>query len=295
MSCSSGRPDTGARSGVVEVREKVRPVKRTVTSHLDLGLSAPARLVFAVAAAQGSPFESQSFELSVDGSPVAPRELVDITGNRMHVLEAQGGRVVMDYAATVVGESAPPPVDDFDLITYLRPSRYCESDSLAPTAAAEFGGLEGRELLAAVTDWVSRMLTYVPGSSLPTDGAVRTFLARQGVCRDYAHLCIALLRSRNVPARLAAVFAPGLSPMEYHAVCEAYLPADGERTAGWYVVDATRLAPRRSLLRVATGRDAADTAFLTNYGGAVSLDGLEVSAVVDDFATDDGSELLQLR
>ena len=99
----------------------------------------------------------------------------------------------------------------------------------------------------------------------------------------------------NVPARLAAVFAPGLSPMEYHAVCEAYLEPSDANAGGWYVVDATRLAPRQSLLRVATGRDAADTAFLTNYGGTVTLDGLEVTAVVDDFGTDDGSQLIQLR
>ena len=270
-------------------------VRRSVTSHLDLGLSAPARLVFAVAAAQGSPFESQSMALSVDGVPVLARELVDFTGNRMHVLDAIGSKVVMDYTAVVQGESGPPPVDDFDLITYLRPSRYCESDSLAPTAAAEFTGVRGPALLDAVSTWVSDILTYVPGSSLPTDGAVRTFLGRQGVCRDYAHLCIALLRAMNVPARLAAVFAPGLSPMEYHAVCEAYLEPTDANAGGWYVVDATRLAPRQSLLRVATGRDAADTAFLTNYGGNITLDGLEVTAVVDDFGTDDGSQLIQLR
>ena len=270
-------------------------MQRTVTSHLDLGLSAPTRLVFAVAAAQGSPFASQSLELDVDGVPVVARELVDFTGNRMHVLDAVGSTVVMDYRAVVEGEAAPPPVDDFDLITYLRPSRYCESDTLAPTAGAEFGGLSGSALLDAVSTWVSDVLTYVPGSSLSTDGAVRTFLGRQGVCRDYAHLCIALLRAVNVPARLAAVFAPGLSPMEYHAVCEAYLDGSDDAPAGWYVVDATRLAPRQSLLRVATGRDAADTAFLTNYGGNVTLDGLEVTAVVDDFGTDDGSQLVQLR
>ncbi|HEY0239260.1 MAG TPA: transglutaminase family protein [Friedmanniella sp.] len=270
-------------------------MKRSVTSHLDLGLAAPARLVFAVAAAQGSPFESQSMALSVDGVPVVARELVDFTGNRMHVLDAIGSKVVMDYTAVVDGASGPAPVDDFDLITYLRPSRYCESDSLAPTAAAEFGGTRGAALLDAVSTWVSDILTYVPGSSLPTDGAVRTFLGRQGVCRDYAHLCIALLRALNVPARLAAVFAPGLSPMEYHAVCEAYLDGSDGGAAGWYVVDATRLAPRQSLLRVATGRDAADTAFLTNYGGNITLDGLEVTAVVDDFGTDDGSQLIQLR
>jgi transglutaminase-like putative cysteine protease len=269
-------------------------VKRSVTSHLDLGLSAPARLVFAVAAAQGLPFESQSMALSVDGVPVVARELVDFTGNRMHVLDAIGSKVVMDYEAVVTGQAAPAPVDDFDLITYLRPSRYCESDTLAPTAGAEFTGTRGAELLGAVATWVSDILTYVPGSSRPTDGAVRTFLERQGVCRDYAHLCIALLRAMNVPARLAAVFAPGLSPMEYHAVCEAYLEPSDDHAGGWYVVDATRLAPRQSLLRVATGRDAADTAFLTNYGGMVSLDGLEVTAVVDDFGTDDGSQLIQL-
>jgi transglutaminase-like putative cysteine protease len=270
-------------------------VKRSVTSHLELGLSAPARLVFAVAAAQGSPFASESMTLSVDGVTVVPRELVDFTGNRMHVLDAIGAQVVMDYTAVVDGEAAPAPVDDFDLITYLRPSRYCESDTLAPTAGAELTGLEGAALLDAVSSWVSDILTYVPGSSRPTDGAVRTFLDRQGVCRDYAHLCIALLRAMNVPARLAAVFAPGLSPMEYHAVCEAYLAGPDGSPGGWYVVDATRLAPRQSLLRVATGRDAADTAFLTSYGANVTLDGLEVTAVVDDFGTDDGTRLIQLR
>jgi transglutaminase-like putative cysteine protease len=171
-------------------------------------------------------------------------------------------------------------VDELDLITYLRPSRYCESDSLGPTAASEFAGLHEEKLLAAVSGWVADKLTYVAGSSLPTDGAVRTLLGRQGVCRDFAHLSVALLRALNVPARLAAVFAPGLSPMEYHAVCEAYV------NGAWYIIDGTRLAPRQSLLRVATGRDAADTAFLTNLGGGVQLSGLEVTAVVDDFPWD---------
>ena len=271
-------------------------VKRTVSTHLDLGLSAPARLVFSIAAAQGSPLQSETLSLSVDGMAVMPRELVDVTGNRLHLLDAIGSQVVLDYQAVVDGQAAPAPVDDFDLITYLRPSRYCESDSLGPTAASQFAGLQGAALLDAVASWVNQILLYAPGSSLPTDGAVRTFLGRQGVCRDFAHLCVALLRGLNVPARLAAVFAPGLSPMEYHAVCEAYLETtpDGG-PGGWYVVDATRLAPRQSLLRVSTGRDAADTAFLTNFGGTVTLQGLEVTAVVDDFGTDDGSQLIQLR
>jgi transglutaminase-like putative cysteine protease len=264
-------------------------VERTVTTHLDLGLNGPTKLVFSIAVAQGVPLNRELLAITANGEPRTPTELVDMTGNRLHVLEAPAGPLTLDYEAVVSGQSAPAPVDDFDLITYLRPSRYCESDTLGPTAASEFAGLADADLLAAVSEWVAGKLTYVPGSSLPTDGAVRTLLGRQGVCRDFGHLSIALLRALNVPARLAAVFAPGLSPMEYHAVCEAYV--DG----GWYVVDPTRLAPRQSLVRVATGRDAADTAFLTNFGGPVTLDDMQVTAVVDDFGTDDGSELIQLR
>jgi len=264
-------------------------MKRTVTSHLDLTLSGPAKLVFSVAVAQGAPVQTEELSLVADGRQVHPQELVDVHGTRLHVLQTDAARVSLDYRAVIDGQFAPAPVDELDLVTYLRPSRYCESDSLAPTAASEFAGLRGEKLLAAVTDWVAGRITYAAGSSLPTDGAVRTLLGRQGVCRDFAHLSIALLRALNVPARLAAVFAPGLSPMEYHAVCEAYV--DG----AWYIVDGTHLAPRQSLLRVATGRDAADTAFLTNLGGGVQLSGLEVTAVVDDFPWDDGSQLLQLR
>ena len=95
------------------------------------------------------------------------------------------------------------PVEDLDLIAARRPSRYCESDQLLPTAQAEFSGLEGKALLDAVSSWVGARLSYIPGSSKPTDGATETLLARQGVCRDYAHLVVALLRGarRAGPAR----------------------------------------------------------------------------------------------
>ncbi len=150
------------------------------------------------------------------------------------------------------------PVDD---IVYRRPSRYAESDELGPTAWGEFSMLAGKQLLDAVSSWVGTQLFYVSGSSRHTDGATQTLLARQGVCRDFAHLVIALLRARNVPARLVAVYAPGLSPMDFHAVVEAAI--DGQ----WRVVDATTLAPRETLVRIATGRDASDTAFLTVQSG----------------------------
>lgn len=263
-------------------------MRRTVTAHLDLTLSGRTKLVYAVAAASSYSFDRESLEVVINGTAVKPLEIADVHGTRLHQVVADGGRVTMDYQAVIDGQAEPPPVSDVDLITYLRPSRYCESDSLGPTAVSEFGGLQGQELLHAVRRWVQDKLLYVTGSSLPTDGAVRTLLGRQGVCRDFAHLVIALLRALNVPARLAAVYAPGLSPMEFHAVAEAYV--DG----AWYAVDATRLAPRQSLVRIATGRDAADTAFLTSYWAGPQLSRLEVTATVGDFAPDDGDALLQL-
>jgi transglutaminase-like putative cysteine protease len=91
---------------------------------------------------------------------------------------------------------------------------------------------------------------------------------------------LSLLRARDVPARLAAVHAPGLSPMDFHAVVEAWVDD------AWRPVDATRLAPRPSLLRIATGRDASDTAFLTTHGGTVTLTGIEVTATADALPAD---------
>lgn len=133
-------------------------------------------------------------------------------------------------------------------------------------------------------------LDYVPGSSDPIDGAADTLLAGAGVCRDYAHLVIALLRAVNVPARLVSVYAPGCSPMDFHAVAEAYV--DGQ----WRVVDATLLAPRQSMVRIATGRDAADTAFLDNHRGAITLKNMTITAIVEgDLPRDDVQELVALR
>jgi transglutaminase-like putative cysteine protease len=263
-------------------------VKRDVSAHLRLGLSAPATLIFSVAAARGVPVATESITITVDGEPVQALELIDVRGTRLHKLRTTGADLVFDYEASIEGTAAPAPVDEMDMVEYLRPSRYCESDTLLPTAASEFAGLEGSALLGAVSQWVNEKIAYVAGSSKGTDSALTTLLERQGVCRDFAHLTTALLRAREVPARTVAVYAPGLMPMEYHAVTEAFVEGS------WQVVDATWLAPRTSLVRVATGRDAADTAFLTNYGGNVALNELEVTAVVDELPTDDWRSPAQL-
>ena len=263
-------------------------MQRTVSTRLDLAISGRTNMVFSLAAARPQYFAEEKLSFVLDGTPYQAKELVDERGTRLHQFISEAGKMTVEYSATVTGRTTPAPVNDIDLVTFLRPSRYCESDSLTPTARSEFAGLSGHDLLSAVTLWVWERLRYVPGSSQVTDGAGQTLLSRRGVCRDYAHLVIALLRALDVPARMVSVFAPGLYPMDFHAVAEAHI--DG----AWWVVDATRLAPRQSMLRIATGRDAADTAFLTNHWADLLLTGIEVLAIVDELPSDDGTQLVQL-
>ena len=216
---------------------------------------------------------STSCSRSTSTASPSPGEAVDgAHGGRAHVARRRSaGTLAVTYAATVIGRATPPTCGEDERLVYLRPSRYAESDRLAEVGRRQFGGLtDAADILGAVSSWVGWELGYEAGSSLPTHGAVDTLLGGRGVCRDFAHLVVALLRARDVPARVAAVYAPGLQPMDFHAVAEALV--DGT----WRVVDATLLAPRSSLVRIATGRDAADTAFLTVIGGTVDLVGLEV-------------------
>jgi len=264
-------------------------MKRDVSARIVLSITQPADLVFAIAVADTHrPFDD-SFTATLDGTPVEVHEAADLHGTRLHRLAPGTGELVVEYSASLSESAQPEAASEGDLLTYLRPSRYAESDSLLPTAAAEFAGIApGAELLASVSSWVGTRLRYVSGSSLPTDGAVRTLLNREGVCRDYSHLCVAFLRALGIPSRLVAVYAPGLYPMDFHAVAEAWV--DNR----WCIVDATTLAPRESLVRIATGRDAADTAFLNVLSGRADLIQTNVSAVVDVLPADDLTRLVSL-
>ena len=264
-------------------------MRRDVTMELDLESDGPAQLALAVAVAAGHDAEER-FTATQAGVELPVTLLEDLHGGRLHVLDVAAGPVHVGYTATVSGLAEPADIDAMQQLRYLRPSRYCESDILRPVAVAEFAGLHGAELLDAVASWVGVRIAYVTGSSLPTDGAVRTLLSRRGVCRDFAHLVVAFLRALDVPARVVAVYAPGLTPMDFHAVAEAAI--DGV----WHVVDATTLAPRQSLVRIATGRDAADIAFLSARGDRpVRVSGMSVLAVSGELPRDDTRLLAVLR
>jgi transglutaminase-like putative cysteine protease len=214
-------------------------------------------------------------QLTVSAGSV--RELPGTLGARLHVVTFPAGRLDVAYEASVPAREADGRAElDADVIDALRPSRYCPSDALEAFAPAELAGVDD------IAGWVFERLAYVGGASGPLDTAVDTLLAGRGVCRDFAHLTIALSRAVGIPARLVSVYAPGLSPMDFHAVAEVHT---GER---WEVVDATRLAPRSSLVRIATGRDAADTAFAMTLRGGAELRSTEIWAVVDgDLPADD--------
>lgn len=267
-------------------------LKRDVGCQLDVQITAPTTLEFQIAIAPHPNTEVyESLTFTLDGKPVQPVEISGAHGNRIHKFWAPVGNLQVGYSATIYGQTDPAPVTDYDLSMYLRPSRYAEADKFYGFAATEFGEYaDSATLLEHVAAWVGGRLNYVPGSSDPIDGAVDTMLAGAGVCRDFAHLVVAMLRAVNVPARLVAVYAPGLYPMDFHAVAEAFVDDQ------WRVVDATLLAPRQSLVRIATGRDASDTAFLANRKGAINLNSMSVMAVVDgELPRDSIDQLVSIR
>ncbi len=267
-------------------------MRRRVGCRIELQIHGRAQLAFQIAVAEHPGLSiTEQLTITADGFDVEPRVLRGAPGGRVHWLGLDGGRVVLDYLATVDGLADSAPADQLDSLAYLRPSRYAPSDHLVNFARYEFAGVtDPRKLLDAVSSWVANRIRYAPGSSVGTDGALETLLSGRGVCRDYAHLVVTLLRALDLPARFAAVYAPGLMPMDFHAVPEALVEGT------WRVVDPTGMAPRQSLLRIATGRDAADTAFLSNYGATVDFIRSTVSASVDgDLVLDDLSGLVSIQ
>jgi transglutaminase-like putative cysteine protease len=266
-------------------------MKRDVSAELDIAISGPTTLEFQIAVARQSGLElRESLVFELDGRTIVPQEIRGPHGTRIHTFAAGTGGLQVRYSASVFGTAAPEPISGYDLAVYLRPSRFAESDKLLGFAATEFpSGAAHADLAAAVSSWVARRLRYVAGSSDPIDGAVDTLLSGAGVCRDFTHLQVALLRALKVPARLVSVYAPGLLPMDFHAVAEAYI--DGV----WRAFDATSLAPRSSLVRIATGRDASDVAFLDNHGGEVYVNNMRVGAIVDGYLPlDNGTDRVSL-
>ncbi len=200
----------------------------------------------------------------------------DITNARFLRFKASHGPLLVRYDATVdlnhftaePSQIAEVAVADLpvSVLRYIYPSRYCQSDRLHRLAVKEFGHLwQGYSRVQAIRDWVLNHVTFKSNSSTGNTTAVDTLIEQVGVCRDFAHLMIALCRAVNIPARFATGIDygadPVLGPTDFHAYVEVYL---GDR---WYLFDPSGVAIPMCFVRFGTGKDAAETAFATLFGG----------------------------
>jgi transglutaminase-like putative cysteine protease len=243
------------------------------------------------AASTAGVFEVEELVVDLDGRTVAVDEVEVEHGGRVHVVACGAGHLAVNYRAIVQRTASVDVAPTIaERLFAVRPSRYCPSDLLEAFVDAELDmPPDPADRGRIIGEWVYGRLRYELGASGPFDTAVDTLLAGRGVCRDFAHLTLALCRTVGLPARLASVYAPGVSPMDFHAVAEV------ATSDHWEVVDATRLAPRQSLVRIATGRDAGDTAFSTTLDGAADLMTSCVTAFVHgEFPNDDSRSRVTL-
>jgi transglutaminase-like putative cysteine protease len=203
-------------------------------------------------------------------------------GHRSVRLRTNSPTLTLDYRARVELRpemEQPPRLEEVEyealpgeVLPYLNPSRYCESDRLGRFANKEFGHLApGYSRVEALCDWVNGYVDYVAGSTDASSSACDVLVQRAGVCRDFAHVAIALCRALGIPARYVSGYAAGLQPPDFHGFFESFLGGN------WYLFDATRMAPVTGFVRIGVGRDAADASFATITGQA-ALQSMTVSA-----------------
>jgi len=191
---------------------------------------------------------------------------------RFKVIELPpNGEVNFSYRAVVENTCRVIPAKQLDetliplmpvsVLPYLNPSRYCQSDKLYKFAADNFGNIsKPYEQVLAVRDWIYNHVEYRAGHSNANTSAADTLKEKMGVCRDFAHLGIALCRALTIPARYFTGYAYKLEPQDFHACFEVYLGGC------WIIVDATKLVPVNGLVKIATGMDASDSALASIFG-----------------------------
>ncbi|SFA79433.1 Transglutaminase-like enzyme, putative cysteine protease [Poseidonocella pacifica] len=232
---------------------------------MEYDLSGDMRACLAVEAAKTPVQTVLSEELSLPGATLTRTAGEAGLGQRIWVAMS-APRMSLRYSATAEITRDNSPLENFaltprhelpgEVMTFLRPSRYCQSDMFPAFVARRFGEIEGGAKVAAMRDWVREEMTYVPGTSNATTTVIDTFAAREGVCRDYAHMVCALARAADIPARYCSVYGIGVEPPDFHAVAQVYLGG------AWHVVDATGMCEPDQVAVISVGRDACDVAFM---------------------------------
>lgn len=256
-----------------------------IQAELDYQVDSDCSFYFSLLAARTDHQIVQQESLTID-----PRHQVEyvpygIGGHQLVRLTASPGPLSLRYSATV---QLDPQHDDpqllqelpfnqlpSEVLCYLNPSRYCESDKLTGFVQREFGNATpGYARVRAVSDWVNQHMAYVPGTTDASSSTADALLLRAGVCRDFAHVAISLCRALGIPARYLSGYGIGVEPQDFHGFFEAFLDGD------WYLFDPTGMAPSDGLVRIGVGRDAADVPFATFVGNA-SLLRKEISVTRD--------------
>ena len=212
---------------------------------------------------------------------VVPEFAVDqVTASRFMRLHANPGPLVVKYEATITIthhmaepdalQEVPVRCLPLEVMPYVYPSRYCQSDRLLKLASREFGGMwPGYSRILAIQHWVQKNVAFTSNTTNSTTSALDTVVDGVGVCRDFTHLMVALCRALNIPARVATGTDygadPGLGPPDFHAYAEVYL---GDR---WYLFDPSGTGIPMGFVRLGTGRDAADVAFAMIFGSVASM------------------------
>ena len=258
-----------------------------IESLLEYEVGSPAHFLFNIETAFHEGHHVVEERLTITPSMKVRNFCDERSGNRFIRLDAPKGRLSVNYCARVELHPAPVPlhleetpvtgVPD-DVLRYLMPSRYCESDVMSRAAQQLFGQLPpGIGRVRAIEGWIHESIGYLPGFSNSTTTAQEVFVQRAGVCRDFAHLGITMCRALNIPARLVVGYVHFEEPpQDFHAVFEAWL--EGR----WVIFDPTRMAPIDRLVRVGTGRDAKDVAFATIFG--------DVQMIRKELTVDEGDE-----
>jgi transglutaminase-like putative cysteine protease len=243
-----------------------------VSSHLEYSVKFPSTLILNIHAQMNSAQYVVREQFSVSPQVKYEEFYLEAGGSRFVRLETGNVQSLsIDYSATVdcatelVQVAGANPISiaamDRNAIPYLFPSRYGQSDRIAKLAWDLFGSIpDPYQKVVAIDDWIHSNVEYALGSTDSETSAYDTVVQRKGVCRDFAHLGIALCRALNIPARYFSGYAYQLNPPDFHALFECFIAGQ------WLLFDATRLVPLNGLVRIGTGRDAADAALASIFG-----------------------------
>lgn len=256
-----------------ETTTTTRPTTIDVAARLEYEVAAPTTFLFCVQAARTDAQDvvAERLELEPQRQHEALRYGED--GHELVRVTAEPGALELRYDATVTVARPVPMRDDLpevgfdelpsETLPFVNPSRFCASDRLVELSTRLFGELPaGYRRVRAINDWVRDNVTYLPGYTDATTTAADVLVGRAGVCRDFAHVAIAMCRAIGIPARYVAGYGLGVDPPDFHGFMEAFIGDD------WFLFDPTGMSTPGGLVRIAVGRDAADVAFATFVGQA---------------------------